>query len=259
MNLHAITTGIVLVCTLGSGVLVGLDRSSQRVLLSKEGGAIEVESILPNDKQTQDAVRKHLQQEARNGIMYRNSAMELHRKEIRYRYEKTTRGGRIRITAKTPTALLAVQDFLRSQMSDSRNGRAVRFDFIDKTSLVVVPVTINDHGPYKFLLDTGASNTVLSVAVADTLGVPAGRSGTLFTAGGNLPVTVRSINTLQVGGARLENVEIAVANFDLIKNLNVDGILGSDYLRRFKVSIDYDNRTVNIEICCPETMSMLAA
>jgi len=45
----------------------------------------------------------------------------------------------------------------------------------------------------------------------------------------------------------------------LMKTLNVDGILGGDYLRRFKVSIDYDNQIVEIEPCCPEVMSMLVA
>lgn len=35
--------------------------------------------------------------------------------------------------------------------------RAVAFDFIGNTSLVVPPVAINDGGPFKFLLDIGAS------------------------------------------------------------------------------------------------------
>ncbi len=62
-----------------------------------------------------------------------------------------------------------------------------------------------------------------------------------------------------MGSGRLEEVDIAVANFSLMKTMNVDGVLGSDYLRRFKVSIDYDNHVVVIEPCCPETMSRLYA
>ncbi len=259
MRVREITAGILLIATIGSSRLAGRERSFQRYLLSKEGGAIEVETILPNDKETRDAVRKQLQEEARNGITRATSAMQQHKKEIRYRYEETVRGGRIRISAKTLGAILAVQDFLRLQMSDSSNNRAVGFDFIGNTSLVVLPVTINDHGPYRFLFDTGASNTVLSTAIADRLGVPRVRDETLLTAGGGVPVTIRNIKLLQVGAARLENIEIAVADFDLMKRLQVDGVLGGDYLRRFKVSIDYGNRLVHIELCCSETMSMLAA
>ena len=144
-------------------------------------------------------------------------------------------------------------------MRNSLNNKAVAFDFIGNTSLVVLPVIINNGGPYKFLLDTGASNTILSALVADTLGIPSGRDETLLTAGGSLPVSLRTIDALQVGNVRLEKIEIAVANFGLMKTLNVDGILGSDYLRRFKVSIDYDNHIVEIEPCCPEVMSMLVA
>jgi Aspartyl protease len=48
----------------------------------------------------------------------------------------------------------------------------VTFDFIGNTSLIVVPVSINGQGPYRFLLDTGANNTVLSAAVADSLKIP---------------------------------------------------------------------------------------
>jgi predicted aspartyl protease len=254
-----IAAGMVATFTIGSINIAGVDRGAKRFLLDKDGGSIEVRIAHAEDKQVRDSVRRQLRQEARNGIPSATVALREHKSEIKYKYEKTAMGGRIRITAKSPAALVAVQDFLRSQMSNLRLSRTVEFDFIANTSLVVLPVKINGDGPYRFLLDTGASHTILSAVVADSLGIPGGRNQLLMTAGGNLPVSVRTINTLQVGGARLEKVEIAVANFDLMKTLNVDGVLGGDYLRQFKVSIDYDNRIVDIEPCCPEVMSMLVA
>jgi predicted aspartyl protease len=256
---YRIVATTVLSFALGSTVIVGVDGSSKRFLLDKKGGAIEVRTAHADDQQTRDAVRRELRNEARSGVPFATAAMQQHKKQIKYQYEKTAQGGRIRIVAKSPEALLAVQDYLRSQMRNSLNNRGVAFDFIGNTSLVVLPVTINNGGPYKFLLDTGASNTILSALVADNLGIPSGRDETLLTAGGNLTVTLRTIDALQVGAVRLEKIEIAVANFGLMKTLNVDGILGGDYLRRFKVSIDYDNHIVEIEPCCPEVMSMLVA
>ena len=47
--------------------------------------------------------------------------------------------------------------------------------------------------------------------------------------------------------ARLEDIEIAVIDFDLMKTLKVDGVLGSDYLRRFRLVIDYDNKVIKID------------
>jgi predicted aspartyl protease len=182
-----------------------------------------------------------------------------HKREIKYKFEKTEQGGRIRITAKTREALLAVQDFLRSQINNSCYCPVVPFDFIANTSLVVLPVTINHQGPFKFLLDTGASNTVLSAKVADSLGIPLGRNYILLSAADNVPVNLRLLNMVQVGAMRLESVEVAVGYFDLMKTLNVDGILGGDYLRRFKISIDYAHQIVDIEPLSPETMSMFVA
>jgi predicted aspartyl protease len=260
MNIrHGIAAGIVMTLTVAVIDVAGVDGGSKRFLLDKQGGAIEVQVANSNDKQGRNAIRRQLRDEARKRVPFGTAAMQERKNEIRYRYEKTAYGGRIRIIARSPEALAAVQDFLRSQMRNLTPNRAVAFDFIANTSLVALPVRINNGGPYRFLLDTGASNTILSAVVADSLGIPEGRSQMLLTAGGNLPVTVRTIDTLQVGAARLERVEIAVTNFPLMNTLNVDGVLGGDYLRQFKVSIDYDNRIVEIEPCCPEVMSLLVA
>ena len=260
MNIgHWIAVGMVMSLTVAAVDVAGVDGSSKHFILDKQGGAIEVRVANSNDKKGLNAIRRQLRDEARDRVPFGTAAMKERKSEIKYRYEKTAYGGRIRINARSPEALAAVQDFLRSQMRTLSPNRAVAFDFIANTSLVVLPVSINNAGPYRFLLDTGASNTILSANVAENLGIPKGRSQMLLTAGGNLPVTVRMIDTLQVGAARLEKVEIAVTNFALMNTLNVDGVLGGDYLRQFKVSIDYDNKIVEIEPCCPEVMSMFVA
>jgi clan AA aspartic protease (TIGR02281 family) len=183
--------------------------------------------------------------------------MQEHRNQIRYKYEETTRGGRIRIIAKDQEALAAVQEFLRSQIPPKQSAKAVTFNFIRGTSLVSVPVTINDRSTFLFLLDTGASNTILSTAAADRLGIPKGGNMTMLTAGGGLRVSLRTLESLQVADARLTHIEIAVAEVPLMQSLHVDGILGADYLRRFRVTIDYDNEVVEIEPYEPDSMSIL--
>jgi predicted aspartyl protease len=260
MNLRfQIVTGILVSFSLGSIDAMALELSTRRYSLDKEGGMIEVQATQLGDKQTRNAVRQQLHKEIRDDLPNATPNLQKHQKEIMYHYEKTERGAKIRISAKTLEALAAVQDFLHSQITGISGSKTVTFDFVSNTSLVVVPVTINGSGPYRFLLDTGASDSILSATVADRLGIPDGIPRTLLTAGGNVPVTLRMIMTLNVGAARLENIGIAVANFDLLRSLNVDGILGGDYLRRFKVSIDYDNQLVNIEPYCPAPVSRLDA
>jgi predicted aspartyl protease len=253
--LSATGVAVFLTLTIGS-VNARANMSLKHVLFEADGGAIEVEAKRVKDTETRDAVREQLRHDVREQIPSATPAMQEHRNQIKYKYEETTRGGRIRIITKDQSALAAVQDYLRSEMTQAHNAKAATFKFIRGTSLVSVPVTINDRSTFLFLLDTGASSTILSSAAADRLGIPKGGNMTMLTAGGYLPVSLRNLESLQVANARLSRVEIAVAEVPLMQKLHVDGILGSDYLRRFKVTIDYDNELVEIEPNEPDSISI---
>src|SRR5262249_40896130 len=94
--------------------------TAKRVFLDKEGGIIEVRAAHTEDKATREAVRQELQTEARShSLKPATPAMDEHKNDIRYKYEKTNRGGRIRIVTNNQDALKAVQEFLRTQMNQS--------------------------------------------------------------------------------------------------------------------------------------------
>ncbi len=116
-----------------------------------------------------------------------------------------------------------------------------------RDSLVVVPVFLNGQGPYRFLLDTGATHSILSSAVADQLRISASRSGSLITAGGALPVTLCVIDIVQIGPVRLGKTTIAVTDAELLRTLHIDGLLGADYLKQFRISIDYLHRVLSLQ------------
>src|SRR5438132_3624729 len=97
---YGIGAAVLVAVTMGSMNAAAFDMTFERYLLDKEGGAIEVQATNPGDKQTRDAVRQQLQQEARSGISSSTPALQEHQKQIQYRFEKTTRGARIRIKAK---------------------------------------------------------------------------------------------------------------------------------------------------------------
>ena len=153
MNIgHRIAVGMVMSLTVAAVDVAGVDGSSKHFILDKQGGAIEVRVANSNDKQGRNAIRRQLRDEARDRVPFGTAAMKERKSEIKYRYEKTAYGGRIRIIARSPEALAAVQDFLRSQMRNLTPKGAVAFDFIANTSLVVLPVTINNAGPYRSIM-----------------------------------------------------------------------------------------------------------
>jgi hypothetical protein len=116
-----------------------------------------------------------------------------------------------------------------------------------RDSLVVVPVFLNGQGPYRFLLDTGATNSVVSAAVAGQLKIPMGNSGALITAGGLVPVTVRVIDLVQIGPIHMGKMTIAASDAELLRTLHVDGVIGADCLKQFRISIDYTHQVLSIE------------
>jgi predicted aspartyl protease len=136
--------------------------------------------------------------------------------------------------------------YLLQPVSDVQGeAQALGFSLV-RESLVVIPVLLNGRGPYRFLLDTRATHSILSNVVAKELNMPVGKSQTLITAVGRVPITVCSIEAIQIGGIRINQALLTVSDADLLRTPHVDGIIGADYLKEFTVSIDYTHRLLSI-------------
>ena len=97
--------------------------------------------------------------------------------------------------------------------------------------------------PIEFLVDTGASNVVLSHADAEKAGVKIDElayTGIANTANGAVKTSAVSIDTLNVGGVQDSDVRAYVTDGDLFGSL-----LGMDYLHRFeKIEISRQKLTL---------------
>jgi predicted aspartyl protease len=109
-------------------------------------------------------------------------------------------------------------------------------------TMVLVPVRVNGHGPYDFVLDTGASSSTVSRSLVRRLRLP--RTGSTAHVRGVAGATVVPLVTVgrwTVGGQRLHGRSLPV--IDLGGDFGagqVSGLLGSDELRRFgAVRLDY--------------------
>jgi predicted aspartyl protease len=116
--------------------------------------------------------------------------------------------------------------------------------------LVVVNGRIGNLDDLKFILDTGASKSVIDRKVADRLGLPR-RAGAVLNFERRIPVGWTDIPELQVGPLRAEGVRLMVV--DLAKYFefgkHADGIIGLDLLSRSnKFTIDYRRRVVSLQL-----------
>lgn len=84
--------------------------------------------------------------------------------------------------------------------------------------------------PIHFVVDTGATVTVLTSRDAAALNLPAGRpdgGATLRTAGGAAPMAWNTIDRLEVGGSHLRHLDVVMVRSGLDHSL-----LGQDVLSR---------------------------
>ncbi len=108
--------------------------------------------------------------------------------------------------------------------------------------LIVVPVTIDGQGPFQFVVDTGASMTVISRALAKKLKIARKDTARGLGAGGAVAFKIGEVGALSVGDARLEKLQVAIGDVGAIGP--TDGILGFNFLREFRITIDYKAKTL---------------
>jgi len=133
--------------------------------------------------------------------------------------------------------------FKLSKGSSSLNLEWGKFHYIQDTHLIGIPVHINGSGPYEFVLDTGAGNSVVTPELAKKLGLEAKEfPGIARGIGGDVQLKLAPVETLSVGSAQIENTQLVVVDLSLVSpkgKLIDNGIIGYDFLRNFETIIDY--------------------
>jgi predicted aspartyl protease len=112
-----------------------------------------------------------------------------------------------------------------------------------RNPLILVPVHVNDKGPYEFILDTGASHCLLSQKLADGLGVRPESEKQATGAGGGVKLVLGHVESMAVGSVRKQNVPIGITTelerIAAVIRSEVDGDLGFEFLKDFALTIDY--------------------
>jgi len=100
----------------------------------------------------------------------------------------------------------------------------------------------------RFVLDTGSGMSVISEETAKKLGIkPVARGGLARAVGGGgkFEIVYGYINSMEIGGAKIENVPVYIRKF-FDNNVPVDGYLGLSVVSKYLTSIDYGTRRMSL-------------
>jgi Aspartyl protease len=108
----------------------------------------------------------------------------------------------------------------------------------DQIGRIWAPVMINDHGPFRLVLDTGASHSAVTSLVALALGIPTDQSPPVILRGvtGFASVPTIHVNTLTVGDLAVDSPILPIVPDALG---GAQGILGGAGLAGKRVFIDF--------------------
>lgn len=110
---------------------------------------------------------------------------------------------------------------------------------------IVVPVMIAGTGPYRFVIDTGSSRTVISTRLQQDLRAPVVASTVMLTPTGSEHASVVILNRIAIAGQPESGVAAAVMPADRYANgEQVDGLIGQDVLAGLVYTLDYRERII---------------
>jgi predicted aspartyl protease len=113
----------------------------------------------------------------------------------------------------------------------------------DKFEHMLAPVTINDKGPFNFLLDTGANISCISHRLMELLELKSAESAPVHTVVGVRQRPIVMLDRLQVGPRDRRKVRAPALP---MKGPEVDGVLGVDWLKGQRLVLDFKNNKLEI-------------
>jgi predicted aspartyl protease len=115
----------------------------------------------------------------------------------------------------------------------------------DRIGRIWAPVLINDQGPFRLVLDTGASNSAVNASVAAALGLPLtdGKEVMLRGVTGSRSVPTIPVDSIVVGDLELRSKRLPIV-IDALGG--AEGVLGTEGLQDKRIFIDFRHDKITI-------------
>ena len=134
------------------------------------------------------------------------------------------------------------------------NSRKVEIPFEYDNNFIIVKVLFNGTFPLKFIFDTGAEHTILTKReITDLLQINYQREFKVMGSDMETVLTAylaqgvnMQLNTLYAANRSILVLEDDYFKFEEFAGINVQGVLGADFFRRFVVEINYRRRVITL-------------
>jgi hypothetical protein len=116
-------------------------------------------------------------------------------------------------------------------------------------ALIVIPVKINQAGPFDFMVDTGSQMTVIDPVLASELHLrPQGTIG-LVEVANYAQASIATLDTLEAGSHVVEKPFVVVQDLGPIQaaDRRIRGVLGENFLAHFDLLIDYPHKLLCLD------------
>lgn len=106
---------------------------------------------------------------------------------------------------------------------------------------VVEGVFLDGHGPYRFVLDTGAQTNQVEASIARKIGLATTFQVKMATAAGVIPLDGGRVAEVSLGSASASNLEFLFTTLDGVHALSTEikGVLGQEFLAHFDYLLDF--------------------
>lgn len=118
-----------------------------------------------------------------------------------------------------------------------------------KGTRAVVAVKVNGAGPYDFMVDTGATITVLDAALFHELELQAMGSSRIVSVAGVTNQVLSQVKEITLDGLSVQNIKVVSMQSPLQGSdfRAVRGVLGENFLRHFDILFDNQDRTMTLD------------
>jgi len=115
----------------------------------------------------------------------------------------------------------------------------------DRIGRIWAPVYINDRGPFRLVLDSGANHSGINSHVAEVLGLPPDQSRQVLLRGvtGSVQVSTVRIDSFLVGDMTFGTTRLPIVTDPLG---GADGILGTDGMSGRRIVVDFRHDLITI-------------